>query len=74
LATNAGRGEKFDGGMVKAQSRPIHPAASSSCPATRWHLHWAKSGEYLSQVNGIGPLGLEYQDPGDDPRGQIASA
>ena len=31
-------------------------------------LHWAKSGEYVTQVTAIGPLGLEYLDPNDDPR------
>ena len=28
----------------------------------------SKSGECVTQVTAIGPLGLEYQDPGDDPR------
>jgi hypothetical protein len=32
------------------------------------HFHWARSGEYLSQVSAIGPLGLEYLDSRDDPR------
>jgi hypothetical protein len=27
-----------------------------------------KSGEYVTQVSAIGPLGLEYLDPIDDPR------
>ena len=30
----------------------------------------SKPGEYVTQVTAIGPLGLEYQDPGDDPRKQ----
>jgi hypothetical protein len=38
-------------------------------PGGAWRFHWAKSGESVSQVNAIGPLGLEYHDPGDDPRG-----
>ena len=33
-----------------------------------WHFHWAKSGEYITQVSAIGPLGLEYHDDHDDPR------
>lgn len=33
------------------------------------HFHWAKSGEYVTQVSGFGPLGLEYVDRRDDPRG-----
>jgi hypothetical protein len=27
-----------------------------------------KSGEYVTQVTAIGPLGLEYLDAADDPR------
>jgi hypothetical protein len=30
----------------------------------------AKAGEYVTQVTAIGPLGLEYLDPDDDPREQ----
>ncbi len=32
------------------------------------HFHWAKSGEYVTQVSAIGPLGLEYVRAEDDPR------
>jgi hypothetical protein len=39
-------------------------------PGDTPHFHWAKSGEYVSQVTGIGPLGLEYLDPRHDPRRQ----
>ena len=60
-----GLGEKFDGDKVKAYP----PGSVIVLPGNTWHFHWAKSGEYVSQVNAIGPLGLEYQDPGDDPRG-----
>ena len=31
------------------------------------HFHWAKSGAYVTQVSAIGPLGLDYLDPTDDP-------
>jgi hypothetical protein len=30
--------------------------------------HWARAGEYVTQVTAIGPLGLEYMDARDDPR------
>jgi quercetin dioxygenase-like cupin family protein len=60
-----GLGEKFDGDKVKAYP----PGSVIVLPGNMWHFHWAKSGEYVSQVNAIGPLGLEYQDPRDDPRG-----
>jgi len=29
-------------------------------PGDTPHFHWAKSGEYVTQVTAIGPLGLEY--------------
>ena len=61
-----GLGETFDGDKVKAYP----PGSLIVLPGGTWHFHWAKSGEYVSQVNVIGPLGLEYHDPGDDPRGQ----
>jgi len=32
------------------------------------HFHWAKSGEYVTQVTAMGPLGLEYLSAKDDPR------
>ena len=59
-----GLGEKFDGDKVKAYP----PGSLIVLPGDTWHFHWAKSGEYVSQVNAIGPLGLEYHDAGDDPR------
>lgn len=39
-------------------------------PGDTPHFHWAKSDEYVTQVTAIGPLGLEYMDPDDDPRQQ----
>jgi hypothetical protein len=41
---------------------------SSVLPGGTAHFHWARSGEYITQVTGIGPLGLEYVDSQDDPR------
>ena len=29
-------------------------------PGNTWHFHYAKSGEYVTQITAIGPLGLEY--------------
>jgi hypothetical protein len=37
-------------------------------PGNTSHFHWAKSGEYITQVTAIGPLGLEYVNSKDDPR------
>src|SRR3954469_5891487 len=59
-----GLGDQFDGDKVKA-----YPAGTVIVlPGNTSHFHWAKAGEYVTQVTAIGPLGLEYLDPGDDPR------
>jgi quercetin dioxygenase-like cupin family protein len=61
-----GLGEQFDGDKVKAYP----PGSVIVLPGETWHFHWAKSSEYVTQVTAIGPLGLEYHDPDDDPRVQ----
>lgn len=37
-------------------------------PGNTPHFHWAKSGEYVTQVYAIGPLGMEYINPQNDTR------
>jgi len=59
-----GLGDEFD--ADKLQAYP--PGAVITLPANTSHFHWAKSGEYVTQVTAIGPLGLEYLSPKDDPR------
>jgi hypothetical protein len=59
-----GLGEEFDGDKVKAYP----PGSVIVSPGDTFHFHWAKSGDYVTQVTAIGPLGLEYLDPHDDPR------
>ena len=61
-----GLGDQFD--ADKMQAYP--PGSVIVLPGNTSHFHWAKSGEYVTQVTAIGPLGLEYLDPGDDPREQ----
>ena len=61
-----GLGEEFDGDKVKAYP----PGSVIILPGNTPHFHWAKSGEYVAQVTAIGPLGLEYLHPADDPRRQ----
>jgi hypothetical protein len=46
---------------------PVFPPSARLAVVTP-HFHWAKSGEYVSQVTAIGPLGLEYMNTADDPR------
>jgi quercetin dioxygenase-like cupin family protein len=59
-----GLGEKFDDEKLVAHP----PGAVVVLPGGTSHFHWAKSGEYVTQVTAIGPLGLEYLNPEDDPR------
>ena len=59
-----GLGDQFD--ADKLQAYP--PGAVIILPGNTSHFHWAKSGEYVTQVTAIGPLGLEYVNSKDDPR------
>jgi putative intracellular protease/amidase/quercetin dioxygenase-like cupin family protein len=59
-----GRGDTFDAGKLEAYP----PGAVIVLPGDTSHFHWAKSGEYVTQVTAIGPLGMEYIDHNDDPR------
>ena len=59
-----GRGDQFD--ETKLEAYP--PGAVVVLPGGTAHFHWAKSGEYITQVTAIGPISLEYVDPRDDPR------
>jgi quercetin dioxygenase-like cupin family protein len=61
-----GLGDRFDGSKVQAYP----PGSVVVLPGNTPHFHWAKSGEYVTQVTAIGPLGLEYMDSHDDPREQ----
>jgi quercetin dioxygenase-like cupin family protein len=59
-----GLGETFDPDRLNAYP----PGSVVVLPGNTSHFHWAKSGEYVTQVTAIGPLGLDYLDPADDPR------
>jgi quercetin dioxygenase-like cupin family protein len=61
-----GLGDLFDGDKVKAYP----PGSVIVLPGNTPHFHSAKSGQYVTQVTAIGPLGLEYLDPADDPRAE----
>ena len=65
-----GLGEQFDANQLHAYP----PGSVIVLPGNTFHFHWAKSGEYVSQVTGIGPLGLEYLNSEDDPRNNSVSA
>lgn len=59
-----GLGETFEADKLMAYP----PGSVVVLPGNTYHDHWAKSGEYVTQVTAIGPLGLEYRNPEDDPR------
>lgn len=59
-----GLGDEFDADKLEA-----YPAGTVIVlPGNTSHFHWAKSGEYITQVTGIGPLGIDYVNAKDDPR------
>jgi quercetin dioxygenase-like cupin family protein len=59
-----GLGDRFDPDKLEAYP----PGSVVVLPGDTFHFHWAKSGEYITQVTAIGPLGLEYLNAEDDPR------
>jgi quercetin dioxygenase-like cupin family protein len=59
-----GVGDQFDPDKLRAYP----PGSVIILPGDTYHFHWAKSGEYVTQVTAAGPLGLEYRSPDDDPR------
>jgi len=59
-----GFGSKFDPDKLQAYG----PGSVVILPHNTPHFHWAQSGEYVTQVTGTGPLGIDYIDPRDDPR------
>jgi len=59
-----GLGDRFDAAKLDAYP----PGAVIVLPGNTPHFHWAKSGEYITQITALGPLGMEYLSPEDDPR------
>lgn len=59
-----GFGTAFDAGKLQA----FGPGSVIVLPHDTPHFHQAQSGEYVTQVTGTGPLGIDYIDPNDDPR------
>ncbi len=59
-----GLGDEFDSDRLQAYP----PGSVIVLPGGTHHFHWAKSGEYVTQITAIGPLGMDYVHPRDDPR------
>ena len=61
-----GLGDRFEAEKLLAYP----PGSVIVLPGNTPHFHWAKSGEYITQVSAIGPLGINYVNAEDDPRNQ----
>jgi quercetin dioxygenase-like cupin family protein len=59
-----GLGSTFDSTKLVAYA----PGSVIVLPKNTPHFHYAKSGEYVTQIYGIGPFGTVYVDADDDPR------
>ena len=59
-----GLGDRFEADRLRAYP----PGSVIVLPGGTAHFHWARSGEYVTQVTGAGPLGIDYLDADDDPR------
>ena len=64
-----GLGETFDEEKLTAHA----PGEVIVLPGGQPHFHWAKSGDYVTQVTAIGPLGLAYVDAADAPQDAASS-
>jgi hypothetical protein len=64
-----GRGDTFDADALQA----FAPGSVIVLPGNTHHFHWAKSGDYVTQVNGYGPLSIDYLNHQDDPRSAAES-
>ncbi|QAY79423.1 cupin domain-containing protein [Sphingosinicella sp. BN140058] len=64
-----GFGSVFDASKLEAYG----PGSVIILPGDTPHFHWAMSGEYITQVSGAGPLGIEYIDEANDPRAALGS-
>jgi quercetin dioxygenase-like cupin family protein len=59
-----GLGDQFDDNELTAYP----PGSVVVLPGGTAHFHWARSGEYVTQVTASGPISLDYVNPRDDPR------
>ena len=63
-----GLGETFDESLLTAYA----PGSLIVLPGGQAHFHWARSGDYITQVTALGPLGLAYVDQANDPRDEAS--
>lgn len=58
-----GNGRELD----RAQAQRLGPGGYAFLPREQFHFAWAED-ETVFQVSAIGPFGITYANPGDDPR------
>ena len=64
-----GMGDKFD----KSATQPLPVGTFGYWPAGMKHFAWVE-GETILQVHGMGPWGIQYLNPADDPRNRKGAA
>ncbi len=58
-----GLGDAFD----TSKGRMLEAGTFAVVPAKRAHYIWTDNEEAIVQVQFIGPFGIDYVNPGDDP-------
>jgi quercetin dioxygenase-like cupin family protein len=53
--------------LERAGSRQLGPGDYAFLPREQFHYAWA-DGDTVFQVSAVGPFGITYADPNDDPR------
>jgi quercetin dioxygenase-like cupin family protein len=61
-----GLGEKFD----ESAGKPLAAGSFALMPTGTRHFAWTK-GETTIQLHGVGPWGITYVNPSDDPRKKV---
>ena len=60
---NMGMGDKLD----RSGTKPLTAGSAAIMPPKTNHFVWTK-GEAVVQIHGVGPWGINYINPADDPR------
>ena len=58
----------FGDGYIESRLEEYPEGSVVIVRAGRHHFQWAKSGDYIVQVEGEGPTAVEYVNPKHDPR------
>lgn len=59
-----GNGPRLD----RDAARELGPGAYAFLPRDQFHYAWTTRDDTVFQVNAVGPFGITYADPQDDPR------